>query len=143
MMYFVFPQQVLPYTDEQRQRLGVLIHLRTVKTHPVSLTWSISVQVYPFSTYNKSGADDFVHIQGNITNICNLKCSYYIEQKTFWQMEKLLILSNNSYCHNVFKTRILKNRPNTSISWKGVTEYHFILTFYFNIVVFIFSIHAS
>ena len=49
----------------------------------------------------------------------NGKCNYWIELKTLWQKEKLLVLSNFSFTHNVFKSRKLKLRQNASASRKG------------------------
>ena len=39
-----------------------------------------------------------------------------------WQTEKLLVLSNFSFCHNFFKSRLLQWRRKASTSWKGVKD---------------------
>ena len=36
-------------------------------------------------------------------------------------MEKLLIMSNLTFCHNVFKSRLLQMRQNASAGGKGLT----------------------
>ena len=36
-----------------------------------------------------------------------LEYSYLIEQKTLWEKQKLLVMSNFSFSHNVFKSRLL------------------------------------
>ena len=38
------------------------------------------------------------------------KCNYWKMLKTLWQKVKLLILSNFSFCHNVFKSRLPQQR---------------------------------
>ena len=52
--------------------------------------------------FDKSAA----HLGKNMENLYKWKlCSRYgIESKTLWQKENLLIMSNNSFCYNVFKT---------------------------------------
>ena len=44
------------------------------------------------------------------------KCRYYYwkELKTLWQKNKLLVLSNFYFCHNVFKSRLLQMRQKSS-----------------------------
>ena len=45
----------------------------------------------------------------NMENFYNCRCNYWKKLKTLCQKEKLLVLSNFSYCHNVFKSRLLQN----------------------------------
>ena len=39
--------------------------------------------------------------------------------KTLWKKDKLLVLSNFSFCHNVFKSRLLQTNQNAYLSGKG------------------------
>ena len=43
-------------------------------------------------------------------------------QKTLWDKEKLLIMSNFSFCHCVFERRVLQTRKNQGLFGKGLTE---------------------
>ena len=44
--------------------------------------------------------------------------NHRIEWKTFWQMEKLLLMSNFPVCHNDFKSCLLQMRQKASASGK-------------------------
>ena len=43
-------------------------------------------------------------------------------QKTLWEKEKLLIMSNFSFSHSVFKGLILQTRKNQGLFGKGLTS---------------------
>ena len=47
-------------------------------------------------------------------------CSYLIEVKTLWEKEKLLVTSNFSFSHNVFKSCLLLMRQNEYLWSKGL-----------------------
>ena len=53
-------------------------------------------------------------------NFCKVACIGIY--KTLWQKEKLLVLSNFSFCHNVFKSLLLRMCQNASISGKGLNR---------------------
>ena len=55
-------------------------------------------------------------------NIYKWNQKYWKELKTFWQNDKLLILSNFPFSHNVIKIRQLQMRQNASSSGKRVIE---------------------
>ena len=61
------------------------------------------MSIYSFPTYNKSPADDFETSRQKYRLSQYLKYIYCIEGKKLWQIPKLLIMSNFSLCHNVFK----------------------------------------
>ena len=84
--------------------------------------------VEPFPTYSKSAADDFENVYLKIWKI-SISVGIIIENKliTLWQKEKLLVLSNFSLCHDVFKCRLLQMRQNASIGGKGLTSSKFCL----------------
>ena len=46
--------------------------------------------------------------------------SYLIELKTLWEMEKLLVMSNFSFSHNVFKSCLLLMCQNEYLWSKGL-----------------------
>ena len=48
--------------------------------------------------------------------------------KTLLQKEKLLVLSNLSFCHDVFKSRLLQTRQSASICGKGLKTFQELLT---------------
>ena len=54
-------------------------------------------------------------------HLYNCRYNYYEKFKTLWQKEKLLASSNFSYCHNVFKSRLLQVRHNASIDRRGLS----------------------
>ena len=54
--------------------------------------------IEPFPRYNKSAADDFENIYQK------LNCNYKIKLKALWQKEKLVIMSNNFFYQNDFKS---------------------------------------
>ena len=53
-------------------------------------------------------------------NLYNCRYNYWEKLKAFWQKEKLLVLGNFSFCHDVFKSRLLQMRLNVSIGEKGL-----------------------
>ena len=44
--------------------------------------------------------------------------NYGVELKTLWQIEKLLIWNNFSFCYNVIRSRLLQMRHNASAGGK-------------------------
>ena len=46
--------------------------------------------------------------------------SYNKKLKTLWQKKKLLVLSNFSFWHDVFKSRLLQMRENAPLGGKGL-----------------------
>ena len=48
--------------------------------------------------------------------------NYLIEQKTLWEKEKLLIMSNFSFSHKVFKSCLVLMRQNEYLWSKGLTK---------------------
>ena len=64
-------------------------------------------------------------IMENLSN-----CSYNYRKKliTMWQKEILIILSNFSFCHDVFKSCILQKCQNVSIGRKGLNTNELNLT---------------
>ena len=72
--------------------------------------------------------------------------------KTLWQKEKLLVLSNSSFCHDVFKSSLLKMRQNASIGvWQidrqgrdpHVSQYNIYWSLFFTIKMFMVDDHFS
>ena len=59
------------------------------------------------------------HLLKNMENLYNCRYYYWKNMKTLWQIEKLLILNNVSFCHDVFNSRLLQVRQNASIRGKG------------------------
>ena len=61
------------------------------------------------------------------------RCSYLIEHKTLWVKEKLLVTSNFSFSHNVFKSYLLLMCQNEYLWSKGSSENYFVICkgFYF------------
>ena len=60
------------------------------------------------------------HISKNMENKWKRKCYSWIKLKTLWQMEKLLLMSNFSFCFNVFKSHLLQVRQNAFVCGKGL-----------------------
>ena len=58
------------------------------------------------------------HLHNYMENLYKWKFDYWIKLKTLWQKEKLLIMSNFSFCHNVFKSHLLQMRQKASSSGK-------------------------
>ena len=61
----------------------------------------------------------------NIENLYKLikwKYDYWIELKSLWQIEKLLIMSSFSICHHNFKSRLLQRRQKVSTWGKGLKD---------------------
>ena len=46
-------------------------------------------------------------------------------KKALWKKEKLLVTSNFSYSHNVFRRLVLQTRKNKSFFWKGLFTSNF------------------
>ena len=70
----------------------------------------------------------------HIKNICCRRIwkslqmiSYWIQLKTLWQNSKLLNMSNFSFCHNVFRCRLLQRRQHLSVCVKGIRRTLFVL----------------
>ena len=70
------------------------------------------VQGLPFPTFNKFAANNF-------WIILRRKYYYWKELKTLWQIEKLLILNNFSFCQNVFKSHLLQSLQKASVCGEG------------------------
>ena len=68
-------------------------------------------------------------LQTRISNLMKMSKSTPYSQKTLWEKEKLLIRSNFSFSHSVFKRLILQTRINQGFLVKGLTLYHIIPTF--------------
>ena len=51
-----------------------------------------------------------------------IRYNYCKKLKKLWQMEKLLVLSNFSFCYKVFKSCLLQWRQKASICGKGLTR---------------------
>ena len=62
----------------------------------------------PFPYTTKPAADDFEKIYSRSGKSVEMK-EYLFKKKlkTLWLKEKLLFLSNFSFCHNVFNSRLL------------------------------------
>ena len=56
--------------------------------------------------------------------------SYLIELKTLWEKEKLLVTSNFSFSHNVFKSCLLLMRQNEYQWSKGLTPFSTVFQVY-------------
>ena len=55
----------------------------------------------------------------NMENLYEWKYPYWKELITLWQKEKLLIMCNFLFCHNVFTYRLLQGHQKASICGKG------------------------
>ena len=49
--------------------------------------------------------------------------NYLNGQKTMWEKEKLLVTSNFTFFHSVFKRLLLQTRKNQGLFGKGLTHY--------------------
>ena len=58
-----------------------------------------------------------------------MAASYPNEKKTLWEKEKLLVTSNFSFSHSVFKRHVSQGRQKVSLCGNGLTCYHTIPTF--------------
>ena len=74
-----------------------------------------------FQTTNfKGGQID--KLQTTISNWMNMAESYLNGQKTLWEKEKLLVTSNFSFSHSVFKRLVLQTRKNQGLFGKGLGD---------------------
>ena len=55
--------------------------------------------------------------------------SYPNGWKTLWEKEKLLVMSNFSFSHSVFKRLVSQGRQKVSLCWNGLTLYRIVPTF--------------
>ena len=75
----------------------------------------------PFPTYMKSAADDFEIIKTKIwKNHYKWSFNSWLKLKTLWQQEKLLVLSNFSFPHNVFNKASVAEASERVCMWKRV-----------------------
>ena len=56
----------------------------------------------------------------SMKSLYNCRYNYWKKLKTLLQKEKLLVLSNLTFCHDVFKSRLLQKCQNASILGKGL-----------------------
>ena len=54
-----------------------------------------------------------------ISNLMKMAESSPNDKKTLWEKEKLLVTSNFSFSHNVFKTLVLQTHKNQVLFGKG------------------------
>ena len=59
-------------------------------------------------------------LQMTISNVMKIAESSPNDYKTLWEKEKLLVSSNFSFSHNVFKRLILQTRKNQGLFGKGL-----------------------
>ena len=76
-----------------------------------------TADIKPFPTYSKSAADDFENDYAKIWKISIIVGTITGKSWKHWQK---VVLSNFSFCHNVFKSRLLQMRQNASIGRKGL-----------------------
>ena len=74
----------------------------------------------PFPSYEDSAADVFKHILSKKKISIIEWITYDWKWKTLWQEEKLLIMSNFPFCHNVFKYDLLQSPKKTYVCEKGL-----------------------
>ena len=73
---------------------------------------------YPCPKTTLSSSQLWKPLGKTMENIYKGKFKYEKELKTSWQNEKLLIMSNFSLPHNVFKMHLLQRLQKTSVCWK-------------------------
>ena len=64
-----------------------------------------------------------------ILNLMKMAENFPKALKTPWEKEKLLIMSNFSFCHSVFKRRVVLTHKNQGLFGKGIGHCGQILTF--------------
>ena len=64
-----------------------------------------------------------------ITYLTKMAESYPDRYKTLWEKEKLLVTSNFSFSHSVFKKLVSQGRQKVSLYGNGLTLYHSIMMF--------------
>ena len=66
-------------------------------------------------------------MQTTISNLTKMAQSYPNEQKTLWEKEKLLVTSNFSFSHSVFKRLVSQGRQKVSLCGNGLNYSFYIL----------------
>ena len=65
-------------------------------------------------------AESFANGYKTISNLMKMAESFANGYKTFWEKEKLLVASNFSFSHNVFKRLVLQTHKNQGLFGKGL-----------------------
>ena len=60
------------------------------------------------------------HLDKNLKNLYRWRLDFWKELKTLWQKEKLFVLSNFTFCHYVFKRRMLQRHHKVYTYGKGI-----------------------
>ena len=96
-------------TLQNNKTKGVINHSGSC-CHNVFL-WRISIALpryfNPFSHTANLQQTTLKMSTKNMEHIYNCRNNYWKKLKTLWQMEKLLVLSNFSFCHDILKSRLL------------------------------------
>ena len=66
----------------------------------------------------------WTHLGKNVENPHKRRYNYWKKLKTLWQKEKLLVLSNFFFCHNVFKSCLLQVNPLPDMIALDSSRYH-------------------
>ena len=86
----------------------------------------LTATVQPFSELTLSQTTGFrlfqneKSLQRTIPSMMKMAESSPSRLKTLWEKEKLLIMSNFSFSHSVFKTLVLQTRKNQGLFGKGL-----------------------
>ena len=81
---------------------------------------SLALKVNPFLHEANLQQTTLKILVKNMRNLYKWRYNYWNKLKTLWQKVNLLVLSNNSICHNVFKSPLLQMCQNVSIMWERV-----------------------
>ena len=84
---------------------------------------NLFIQPFPHTRYKKRTADCFENVLAKKESIL---MNYYLLNtvETLSQKVKLLIMSNFSFCHNVFKSRLPLNCQHGSAGFNGLIDYY-------------------
>ena len=84
--------------------------------------------VNPFPNDKFYTLPNWKSLQTTISNLMKMAESSPNGSKTLWEMEKLLVMSNFSFSHSVFKSLSLQTRKNQGLFGKGFIGFNATLT---------------
>ena len=80
------------------------------------------VHINPFPNDKFYMIPNLNSLQTTISNVIKMAVISPNEQKTLWEKEKLLVTSNFSFSHSVFKRLILQTHKNQGLFGKGLKD---------------------
>ena len=93
-------------------------------TSYVALHKTIKFNPLPWQTTNFKLFQTSKNLQTTISNLTKMAEIYPNGRKTLWEKEKLLVTSNFSFAHSVFKRLVSQGRQKVSLFGNGLTLYH-------------------